>query len=428
MGINFVIPEINIGGTEGTPTLQFYRRGFLLGTSGTPTWQDIVLSGNGALTLVNAKQNGLNYVKLFGGCEQDGTPTPTTPANIVCNNGTIKWDSVNQTTYVDGTTETVELTGLNLFDKTDTDHIGGWYVSNGELTIATINRTYVMRCKPNTTYYIKHCSVVGGCRLFYTEVEDWETGSPCSSMSGSANPSANTVSSITTSANAKWLFANYGRGTGTTATYEEQANDFILSSVELTASTPYEAYYNGGTATATDLLAVGDSKDVQSVLDGAVTKNIGIYIVKGTESWNTGNDVGTKGYLRFNMTIDENKAYGFDVLSNCFASKSSIVGVNESSALISGHGTSTSIFMSFPASLLSGDLTTITGRRDALNAWFSAQYNAGTPVIIMYPLATATTSSVTAQTLTTQAGTNIVQITQASISSLPLEASYKGKN
>ena len=53
------------------------------------------------------------------------------------------------------------------------------------------------------------------------------------------------------------------------------------------------------------------------------------------------------------------------------------------------------------------------------------QYNAGFPVIVVYPLATATTESVTGQTLTTQAGTNIVEITQASMDNLELEVSYK---
>ena len=78
MSFNFVIPEFNIGGA-GTPPLQFFRRGFNLGGGGsTPEWQDIILSGNTALTLVNAKANGLNYLKLFGGTEQRNIPSEYT--------------------------------------------------------------------------------------------------------------------------------------------------------------------------------------------------------------------------------------------------------------------------------------------------------------------------------------------------------------
>ena len=72
MTFNFTVKEFIIGNGTGTPTLQFYRKGFALaGTGGSqPDWRDIILSGNTALTLVNSKANGLNYVKLFGACEQ----------------------------------------------------------------------------------------------------------------------------------------------------------------------------------------------------------------------------------------------------------------------------------------------------------------------------------------------------------------------
>ena len=59
-------------------------------------------------------------------------------------------------------------------------------------------------------------------------------------------------------------------------------------------------------------------------------------------------------------------------------------------------------------------------------AFLTNQYNAGTPVIVIYQLAEPTTETVTGQHLTTQAGTNIVEITQASMDNLPLEVSYKG--
>lgn len=68
---DFVEKVMTIGG-NGTevPTLQFYKKGFRLGGSATPSWQDIILSGNTALTLTNAKANSLNYLKLFGNTEQ----------------------------------------------------------------------------------------------------------------------------------------------------------------------------------------------------------------------------------------------------------------------------------------------------------------------------------------------------------------------
>lgn len=35
-----------------------------------PSYEDIIISGNGSLTLASAKEDGLKYVKLFGACEQ----------------------------------------------------------------------------------------------------------------------------------------------------------------------------------------------------------------------------------------------------------------------------------------------------------------------------------------------------------------------
>ena len=83
MSLSFVIPEFNIGGA-GTPPLQFFRRGFNLnGSSGGGGWTDIILHGNTALTLVNAKANGLNYLKLFGGTEQRNLPAGHTQLEYV---------------------------------------------------------------------------------------------------------------------------------------------------------------------------------------------------------------------------------------------------------------------------------------------------------------------------------------------------------
>ena len=53
------------------------------------------------------------------------------------------------------------------------------------------------------------------------------------------------------------------------------------------------------------------------------------------------------------------------------------------------------------------------------------QYNAGTPVIVTYPLATASTQLVAGQNLNVPAGNSTIEITQASIDNLGLYAKYK---
>ena len=56
--------------------------------------------------------------------------------------------------------------------------------------------------------------------------------------------------------------------------------------------------------------------------------------------------------------------------------------------------------------------------------WLANQYANGTPVIVIYPLATPTTESVTWQTLQVTDGDNVLEITQASLDGLELEAQY----
>ena len=56
--------------------------------------------------------------------------------------------------------------------------------------------------------------------------------------------------------------------------------------------------------------------------------------------------------------------------------------------------------------------------------WLADQYAAGTPVIVIYTLATPTTESVAGQTLQVTDGDNVLEITQASLTGLELEAQY----
>ncbi|MBR3147744.1 MAG: InlB B-repeat-containing protein [Alphaproteobacteria bacterium] len=139
---------------------------------------------------------------------------------------------------------------------------------------------------------------------------------------------------------------------------------------------------------------IADSYDVST---GKITRRIGVKVLDGTETWAT-DPVGTGGHIRFNYSWPAPyKKPGFDILTNMFPTQPGVVGPNATSAVISGHDTNRNIYIAFPANLLDGDLTTTIGRRTAFNNWLSAQYNAGTPVIIYYPLATPVEEAYNAQ-------------------------------
>ena len=138
------------------------------------------------------------------------------------------------------------------------------------------------------------------------------------------------------------------------------------------------------------LRKVGTYADSYDASTNKITRRVGVKVLDGTGTI-ASDAVGTGGYIRFIFGISD-KAQVYDVLSNVFQPKSSdFVGSEETIALISGHTGNQMIYMSFPANLLSGDLTTNTGRRAAFNSWLAAQYAAGTPVVVYYPLATPVT-------------------------------------
>jgi hypothetical protein len=164
------------------------------------------------------------------------------------------------------------------------------------------------------------------------------------------------------------------------------------------------------TATAEMLLKVGDYQDVQSIIDGVVTRNIGIKVLDGTESWTAYNG-GVYFPLGGGSSLPETTVaycthFGYAGAGVLIVD----LPMNEFTIAINGN-----------CSFKSNDTAT---KADWV-AWLKSQYDAGTPVIIVYPLATETTESVTGQTLQVQAGDNTLEITQASLSNLELEAEYQ---
>lgn len=208
------------------------------------------------------------------------------------------------------------------------------------------------------------------------------------------------------------FFANAGTGA------------FVAGS---TVSDPVEIYVDGtqevvtdslgDTASAERLLAIDTYKDTQEVLNGNVTRQIGIVILDGTETW-----IDDRPNPRFYTvlippSIEETvtrsiPAYcsHFKMLSNGepFAS----ITIGQGYLLRSGQ-TDTRLYFHLSLPTLAD-----------FKQWLADQYAQGTPVIVVYPLATATTETVTPQPMNIQTGTNVIEITQASLDNLELEAKY----
>ena len=125
MSFNFTIPELKLN-NAGTPPVRFMRNILdLTYASGEPapvppSYVDIIVSGTGSVTLLQAKEDGLNYVKLFGGCEQRNLPSGYTELDSItmeagaCAIG-LTQPTANSRVELDFATTTLDSTTRNFY-------------------------------------------------------------------------------------------------------------------------------------------------------------------------------------------------------------------------------------------------------------------------------------------------------------------------
>jgi hypothetical protein len=303
------------------------------------------------------------------------------------------------TIYTDGTVETVEITGRNLFNKNA--------VENGYRLTNVLNKKYGTIGSSGDFILATDCFVsalipvkVGKTYIKNSPSEDafhrFKTYDANQMSVRMGNDSSITIES----GEAYIAFCGYSTELDSTTLYD---------SASIQTATTYEPYFDGGTATAENLFKVGTYQDVQSVIDGSVTRNVGILILDGTEEWNrtsTGRFYNSVSGIRSDV-------------SDTDTLKCSHFKQGEKNAPLKGEISFRLNFNGFI--LVWGTNATV----EQFKQWLSDQYNAGTPVIIVYPLATPTTESVAGQTMQVQAGDNYLEITQASLDGLELEAKYK---
>ena len=117
------------------------------------------ITGNLPLVLQNAIQHSIKSLTRYGLCTQDGTPTPDAPVDIMTNNGALKWDSVNQRVYADGTPEVMTVGGANLLNSA-TNITGKYITSSGSISNGDdAQYTDLIPVKAGETYV---CSLVSG--------------------------------------------------------------------------------------------------------------------------------------------------------------------------------------------------------------------------------------------------------------------------
>lgn len=341
------------------------------------------VSGNGSVSLNNAIADGLISVTLTGGCEQNGTPTPTNPVDIICNNGAIK-------------------SSKNIFDKTLSATAVGSATTYWEIQVP--NGTYT--CSTNMPNYGRNANV-----WF-----DIQTG-----FTSDVNPVyASQPRTITVTEGVLYVAVRNGDS------YRSLINGERWVQVEQgdTATTyhPYGIYIdgdietisdgNGNTAIAEYLLSVGDYKDTQELLSGEITRNVGIKVLDGTESWFYNNSGGNSVF--YSQSSISTDVFGVPPYSNRY------IGIPSASGRTDGNIYIININNNSRLDVVDNRFTNAAEWK----AYLSEQYYAGNPVIVVYAIGDSTSETAQAQTLTTQKGSNTISITQASINNLPISVNY----
>lgn len=183
------------------------------------------------------------------------------------------------------------------------------------------------------------------------------------------------------------------------------------------------------TAGVANLLKIDDYVDTQEILTGLINHQLGILVLNGLETYN----VQYSFYIHSDscdafVSINDVKSMSAqDAIGACTHLKL------EKGTIWSGSGypntftfNTTQLHMNFAHDVIGTTSSSTTEEASAaIKSYIAAQYAAGTPVIIVYPLATAQDEvAPVPQTMQTTAGDNVLDIVQAGMSGLEVEIKY----
>lgn len=371
-----------------------------------------------------------------GKCTQDGTPTSSAPVDIMCNNGAIKWDSVNQRVYTDGTPEV--LTVFENLLNTETNITGKYIKGDGRIgTASDTQYTDLIPVKAGETYV---CSFISGRnsgddRLHaYDENGTWVK--QLASESASGQQGLKIAMTVTIDSGISYVRLTYGI-TDTEARVEKTNYDQLINTFYLAADTS-----NGP-------IIKDYSSPIQSPHNGSWKVGVFFEAIPGVEyaflhdvfqngTYVSGNILHVGFYEKEEDVTDEHKC-----LSRLRGVKYFTVPNEAHYVVIEFDGSKPFIFSyvgvvkvdsgyqrqtaSVPMLLSVGDVRdevelitgTYThrcaaceydGTQDVGDTYLSTTGGKDIGAIIVYPLATATTEQITAQHITMSSNSEVIVV------------------
>ena len=192
---------------------------------------------------------------------------------------------------------------------------------------------------------------------------------------------------------------------------------------------------SNSTATAEMLLKLGDYVDSQDILRGIVNRQLGIKVFDGSEVARIPYDFYIKSdacdaWFTLSSLYTTSAYQAIGICSHLKLAKVNIwstVGY-PNTFTFNYSAPSKQVHLNFAHELIGTTASsTIDEATAAIKNYITQQYNNGTPIIVVYPLATPTETSVTPQPLTAVEGNNTLEIQQASLNNLEVEVTYKEK-
>lgn len=425
-------------------------------------------AGSSPLTLANAVARLINTLTRMGTAEQATTPTPSAPVDIVCNNGAVKMVHTSGLPagyklleYVGGTgTQYIVITGLKLastdiveseFQNATTTGYGALYgiYKTGESSALYANQTYygydATNNKVDTGIHVdtdwhtaRHDFVNGTLTVDSTTVSftpfEFTNATDCGVLTRYYNGSYgydfkgnirkfkvtrgnDIICDLIPAKNSSdeaglydLIGGNFYPATGGTLVEGNIVDDLEMRVV----GTPEVLSVNSQTATVANLFGTAIAMDEHELISGVVTRKFGFKILDGTETIGQSSAYGTACYIQSAAsTWGADKAL---VMCTHFQGEEPATSVKPVDTCFfdsSGH-------FYFRVT----DNTVATFKQ-----FLADQYAAGTPVIVMYQLATTQTESVAPQALRTATGTNTVTVTAPEVDQINtmMVVTYYGK-
>lgn len=348
------------------------------------------LKGSSSPVNFTAAADRMLKLMRYGKCKQDETPTPSVPADIKCNNGVLKVFAGNKWTDTDA------LSGYII--SLNTGAISGnanYMVSAPILLLAgDYDVSYVADATGSRPFSVWECDASG------TLVQDggiFTIGRP----SVGVNTGTFTIDSD------KYVRMSWRKTFTDISVAPSSPILYADGSAEVLS---LEGAHSYQTASVKDLLAVGDYIDEQDVISGRVTRKVGVATFNGSENWVA------MAYGYSTDVIDDFPNVGFSPLCTHFVGTSSALS---SAGFVRLYYTGGGVVRNYFYTDLS-----IYPTVDSWKAWLASQYAAGTPVIVVYPLAEEISEQVAPQPLNTIAGQNTFADV-AEISNLKYNIIYK---